>query len=541
MNKCEFSIACPNCHKEPPLILSIENSLLLNKPLIKSKCSCSKYEILSQNLKDFYVECSLENKESPSLKNWELHLSKGKIKSKDSIIEEIQNEQNYLSLVYMKVVKQIQTLEELFSKMRIQIEKLFKWDEAIKKELLIFCPKLFDDFYIAKNTIYTNPMENFSNYIQNKLDPVTQHFLKIFPELDNSYKLINKIYIDNNLIINSLIYKILTRTNKSQNKLNNNINNINENDKQFFSYKKPVMIPKYGYLFQYDKYKTKFNYNKSYKCSNAHIGTTECICELNNGNIASCGNDLTIKLWQKYSNEPYASLFGHTGTILSILQLKNGLLASASADKTIRIWDIKILQPVKILTEHQESVIKLIQLKNSKFISCSVDGTLRIYDPLQNYASAMLKGHKDAVESVVELQTGVIASCSLDEHIRIWDTYMKKCQKKIKVKRTLIDIDYYITGDLLVISGDRRLMIINYELGKIINEYVSSNEIYCLCHSNDGKIFLGCNKGEVKILNKKFQNITTLKIHNDVISSMRLFKNQMLCTSSWDGSFALSI
>ena len=531
MSKCEFSISCPKCHKEPPLILSIENSLLLNKPLIKSKCTCSKYEILSQNLKDFYVECTLEKKES-SIQNWEIHLSKGKIKSKDSIIEDIQNEQSYLNLVYMKVIKQIQTLEDLFSKMRIQIEKLFKWDEAIKKELLIFCPKLVDDFYLSKNTIYTNPMENFSNYIHNKLDPVTQHFLKIFPELDNSYKLINKIYIDNKIIIDSLIYKILIKKNNK---------NINENENQFFSYKNPVMIPKYGYLFQYDKYKTKFNYNKSYKCSNAHEGTTECISELNNGNIVSCGNDLTIKLWQKYSNEPYASLFGHTGTVLSVLQLKNGLLASASADKTIRIWDIKILQPVKILTEHQESVIKLYQLKNSKFISCSVDGSLRIWDPLQNYSSAVLKGHKDAVESVTELQTGVIASCSLDEHIRIWDTYMKKCQKKIKVKRTLIDIDYYITGDLLVVSGDRRLMIINYELGKIINEYISSNEIYCLCHSIDGKIFLGCNKGEIKILNKKFQNITTLKIHDDVVSSLKLFKNQILCTSSWDGSFALSI
>ena len=533
MSKCEFTISCPKCHKKPPLIISIENSLLLNKSIIKSKCSCSKYEILSQNLKDFYVDCILEKKESSSIQNWELHLSKGQIKSKDSIIEVIQNEQNYLNLVYMKIIKQIQTLEDLFSKMRIQIEKLFKWDEAIKKELLIFCPKLIDDFYISKNTIYTNPMENFSNYIHNKLDPVTQHFLKIFPELDNSYKLVNKIYIDNKIIIDSLIYRILTR------KKNNN--NENENESQFLPYKNPVMIPKYGYLFQYDKNKSKFNYSKSYKCSGAHEGTTECICELNNGNIASCGNDLTIKLWQKYSNEPYASLFGHTGTILSVLQLKNGLLASASADKTIRIWDIKILQPVKILREHQESVIKLYQLKNSKFISCSVDGTLRIWDPLQNYASVMLKGHKDAVESVIELQTGVIASCSLDEHIRIWDTYMKKCQKKIKVKRTLIDIDYYITGDLLVISGDRRLMIINYELGRIINEYISSNEIYCLCHSNDGKIFLGCNKGEVKILNKKFQNITTLKIHNDVVSCMKLFKNQMLCTSSWDGSFALSV
>ena len=57
-------------------------------------------------------------------------------------------------------------------------------------------------------------MENFPNYINNKLVPATQYFLIILPELDKSFKLRNKIYIDNKLIIDSLIYKILTRKNK---------------------------------------------------------------------------------------------------------------------------------------------------------------------------------------------------------------------------------------------------------------------------------------------------------------------------------------
>ena len=534
MNKCEFSISCPNCHKKPPMIISIESSLFLNKTIIKSKCSCSKYQILTQNLKDFYIDCTVEKIDAANTLKWEEYLSKGQIKSKDSLLEAIQNEQNYLSIIYFKIIKQIQAFEELFSKMKSQVDKLFKWDEGIKKDLLIFCPKLIDDFYISKNTIYTYPMENYSSYINNKEDPITQHFLKIFPELDYSFKLVNKIYIDNVSTIESLTYYILKK-NQSINQINSSFSN------PFFEAKNPVLIPKFGYLFSFEKYQSKFNYSKSYKISKAHESTIECITELSNGNIATCGNDFTIKFWEKNATNPYAYLTGHTGTVLFILQLKNGLLSSASADKSIRIWDIKNLQTVKILLEHTASVLKLYQLKNSKFISCSVDGTLRIWDPFQNYASSVLKGHKDAVESVVELESGIVASCSLDEHIRIWDTYMKKCKKKIRVRKTLIDIDYYITGDLLVISGDKRLMIINYELGKIINEYVNNNEIYCLCHSPDGKIFLGCNKGEVKILNKKFQNITTLKIHKDVVSSMKLFKNQMLATSSWDGSFAISV
>ena len=114
MNKCEFSISCPNCHKKPPLIISIESSLLLNKTIIKSKCSCTKYEILSQNLKDFYIDCTVEKIEAPNTLKWEQHLSKGQIKSKDAILEEIQNEQNYLNIIYQKIIKQIEAFEELF-------------------------------------------------------------------------------------------------------------------------------------------------------------------------------------------------------------------------------------------------------------------------------------------------------------------------------------------------------------------------------------------------------------------------------------------
>ena len=148
MNKCEFSISCPNCHKNPPLILSIQSSLLLNKSNIKSKCSCSKYEILSQDLKDFYIECTLDKKESPSTLKWEQSLSKGQIVSKDAIIESIQNEQNYLNIIYEKLIKKIEAFEDVVTKIKNQVNKLFKWDEGIKKDLLIFCPKLIDDFYI---------------------------------------------------------------------------------------------------------------------------------------------------------------------------------------------------------------------------------------------------------------------------------------------------------------------------------------------------------------------------------------------------------
>ena len=232
-------------------------------------------------------------------------------------------------------------------------------------------------------------MENFQNFINNtKENSITQHLINIFPDLDSSYKILNKILTENKSKIETLITKIIT---------NNNYQNF-ENENNILPSNTISHITNYGFLFKYNK---KFTYSKNYKYIHAHEGTVECACELNNGQIATCGNDLTIRFWHKYATEPHASLFGHTNSILSLIQLKNGLLVSASVDNTIRIWDIKILQPVKILTEHQGFVIKLYQLKNSKFVSCSGDGTLRIWDPLQNYTSIVLKGHKDTVEKEI--------------------------------------------------------------------------------------------------------------------------------------------
>ena len=168
MNKCEFFISCPNCHNKPPLIISIENSFLLNKTIIKSKCSCSKYEIISQDLKDFYINCTLEKIESPTILKWEQYLSKGKIKSKDAILESIQNEQNYLKILYLKIIKQLEAFEELFSKIKSQVDKLFKWDEGIKNDLLDFCPKLIDDFYLSKsnNPIFFKSISGIGLFFQ---------------------------------------------------------------------------------------------------------------------------------------------------------------------------------------------------------------------------------------------------------------------------------------------------------------------------------------------------------------------------------------
>ena len=180
--QCEFNISCPKCHKLPPLIISIENSLLLNKFIIKSKCSCSKYQIISQNINDFYIKCIVDKKFSSNNQIWEDSLLAGNNSkpTKETFNETMLDEQNNLNVVYEKITNKLNLLEEIFSKLKQQINKLFSYKESLKNQLQVLYPKLYDDFYISKNTIYTNPMENFKNFIHDtKENSITQHLINI--------------------------------------------------------------------------------------------------------------------------------------------------------------------------------------------------------------------------------------------------------------------------------------------------------------------------------------------------------------------------
>lgn len=68
-------------------------------------------------------------------------------------------------------------------------------------------------------------------------------------------------------------------------------------------------------------------------------------------------NNYTIKIYNKNDYKIYKILIGHSGNIISLLELENGLLASCSSDKTIRIYDSQDeFNCIKILNGHEWSI-----------------------------------------------------------------------------------------------------------------------------------------------------------------------------------------
>ena len=111
--------------------------------------------------------------------------------------------------------------------------------------------------------------------------------------------------------------------------------------------------------------------------------------QLNNGQLASCSLDKTIKIWRLNAEtgrwEYLYTLTGHRGGVWNMTQLNNGQLelASCSDDKTIKIWGLNaetgLWECIDTLTEHAAAVMNVTELNNGQLASCSVDKTIKIW------------------------------------------------------------------------------------------------------------------------------------------------------------------
>ena len=83
-----------------------------------------------------------------------------------------------------------------------------------------------------------------------------------------------------------------------------------------------------------------------------------CICFDNTGKyLASCSNDLSIKIWNFDNLTCIKTLTGHEHTISNVEFSPDSLwLYSASRDKNIKVWEVANGSLKKTLSEHTDWV-----------------------------------------------------------------------------------------------------------------------------------------------------------------------------------------
>ena len=149
--------------------------------------------------------------------------------------------------------------------------------------------------------------------------------------------------------------------------------------------------------------------------------------------------------------------------IYTILQLQDGRLASGGNDGVINIYNKETFKPEFTIFEHSNSIWDLIQLKNGNLVSCSHnDKKMNLYQLLENNKYKLLSqinvGNDNSPRKIVELENdeiGLVAENSILFYLNInnkldEDFNIKKNQNEIGNYRYMISVK---PGEL-VISGD---------------------------------------------------------------------------------------
>ena len=161
-------------------------------------------------------------------------------------------------------------------------------------------------------------------------------------------------------------------------------------------------------------------WNQISKIDKAHNDWINYISELNNKRIASCSEDLTIKIWDVsdfFKTTLITAIVAHTHWIFQIITLTNNRIASIARDKTIKIWDDLSFKKIETPFETQENEpFCAIQLKKQNEILCvslskNYEGRITFYSLTYPYEQkgTIEQVFTSCINGMIELANGHIA------------------------------------------------------------------------------------------------------------------------------------
>ena len=79
-------------------------------------------------------------------------------------------------------------------------------------------------------------------------------------------------------------------------------------------------------------------YFEKYKIFLGHRHSVRTLCQIDEDIFASGSFDGSIKIWKLNEEKEIQSLEGHESYVISVIKITNGDLVSCSNDHTIKIW-----------------------------------------------------------------------------------------------------------------------------------------------------------------------------------------------------------
>ena len=524
-NKQTASIKCIDCSRVPKIQINYNNPEYLN---IKCNCSINKqikikdYLIFLQKEKPtastinkskifckkhlyhvndyFCLHCQknmcnlcLEDHKKHQYILYSNYCNSNKVKTIQNNMTEAET---FLSLYNMQLKENL--IKQLRKKIEI-IENAYNQNYEINSSLLQLTHIITDAFISLPN--------NF-NSMFNLLNNTTFNFTKINPLSELSDKTINHLveYYKSNYII--------------------------VKPSQMFSEDTILLERKKEHvdLSKLTQTKTIFD-NSSY---------INCLLVLEDGRIASCFGDKTIKIFNIESGKCDIVLKKKDHSPVFLSQLDKCKIMSCSIEGNIIIWNInKIFFSVeKIIEEHTDSVWKVISISKNRIASCSYDTTIKIYNKFPPYSLiATMSGNDLLVCSIIQIKgKELLVSASDDTKMIFWNLSSYKMENSImgidcSGNMNLVQID----RNRIISGGIEGIYVVNFRVFQK-EAYISNKDLgydpsvlllrdkTLLCSGNGGNI--------IQYDLKSFKCAYQSKIHmNKIMNLVRIKDNAFICSS----------
>ncbi|HJT57693.1 MAG TPA: hypothetical protein VJ761_14425 [Ktedonobacteraceae bacterium] len=258
--------------------------------------------------------------------------------------------------------------------------------------------------------------------------------------------------------------------------------------------------------------------------------------------IASCGEDMTVRLWSTLSGSLLHTITGHEGAVMGVDISPDGtMLASCSEDKTVRLWDAHTGQALRTLTGHSSAVWTVaFSMDNRMLASCSNDETVLLWDPATGQTLRTLIGHHNVVVGVdFSYDSRLLASCSFDKTVCLWDANDGTLQRRLRYSDIVYGVAWSPDGLLLAsCSADGSICLWDASNGQIVQTLTGHDgAVWTVDFSADGRLLVsGSEDGSLRLWDvyqgRELQTIN----HRIEVYGVVFGANGLLANSAEDGA-----
>ena len=265
----------------------------------------------------------------------------------------------------------------------------------------------------------------------------------------------------------------------------------------------------------------------------AHTSFIWHIKLLSDNNVASCSDDMMIKIWDATTWSLIQTLSGHTSGVYQIEQIDSDTIVSASWDNTYRVWSISTGAQIKIQTF--ANIVYAVKLLKSGLLAVGLDSTsnnLQIFNWTMDTLITTLNSHTNRVNDIEILDSQFIASASVDKKVIIWDlTGSGSLKYSLSGHVNYVSCLKLISSTLLAsTSHDKAIRIWNWNTGSLVRTLTGHTSwIWKSLDIFSGNVLIS-GSGDMSI---KFWNITNGSLIESIPSNISINTLTMLSSGKF--------